>query len=181
MAGDEMTGVTIIQLDEDLDTGPVLTAQAIDIEADENAGQLTERLADLGARLLTDTLTRFLLGDLKPVPQTDEGVTYADKIERKDRPIDLGSDATAVVDRVRGLAPGPAATLTIDGQTHKILAARVTEPGPAPGTWQAVAGKPVVGFGGGAVELITLQPPGKNPQSGAEWVRGRHREGGSVE
>ena len=73
LAGDPMTGVTIIRLDEGLDTGPVLTAQAVDIESDENGGELTRRLADLAARLLGQTLGHYLTGDLVPVEKTDEG------------------------------------------------------------------------------------------------------------
>lgn len=77
IAGDTMTGVTIIKLDEGLDTGPVLTAQAVDIKGDENAGSLTERLAVLGAELLMKALPAYLSGELEPVPQSDEGLTYA--------------------------------------------------------------------------------------------------------
>lgn len=180
MAGDPMTGVTIMKLDEGLDTGPVLTARAIDIPADDDAGRLTERLAELGAGLLVATLPRYLSGEMQPITQSDDGATYADKIERDERPIDPGSDAATVVAKVRGLAPSPGATLVIDGETHKILAARTTHDGPEPGEWQAVAGNPVVGLPDGGVEITSLQPPGKNRQSGADWVRGRRRQGGRV-
>lgn len=180
MAGDPMTGVTIIRLDQGLDTGPVLTAQAVDIGEEENAGELTERLAELGARLLLASLPDFLDGELVPVPQTDEGLIYADKIEPSERRIDTSSSAEEIVDRVRGLAPSPAATLDIDGDSHKILHARVSGVTVEHGTWRAEGGVPVVGVGGGAVELVTLQPPGRRPQSGADWVRGRHRADGTV-
>jgi methionyl-tRNA formyltransferase len=181
MAGDTMTGVTIIKLDEGLDTGPVLTAQMIDIPKDDNAGTLTGRLADLGARLLNDVLPRYLSGDLEPVSQSDEGVTYADKLGREDRPIDPNSDADSVVARVRALAPSPAATLRIDGEPHKIHIVRVTDTQVSPGTWMAIGGRPVVGFNDGAIELIALQPPGRNAQSGRDWVNGRQSDRGVVE
>src|SRR5690606_39699141 len=80
MAGDTMTGVTIIRLDEGLDTGPVLTAQLVDIHPSEDAGTLTDRLARLGARLLVSVIPGYLSGEVVPVPQTDDGVTYAEKI-----------------------------------------------------------------------------------------------------
>ena len=181
MAGDPMTGVTIIRLDEGLDTGPVVTAQAIDIRDDENAGELTNRLATLGARLLVHALPDYLKGSLEPVPQSDDGLTYADKIEPMDRPIDSNSDVDSVVANVRGLAPSPAATLEIDGDIHKILEARVSSNrSPQLGTWEAVDGVPVVGFRDGGVELVTLQSAGKKPHSGEEWLRGRHRARGVV-
>lgn len=87
MAGDAMTGVTIMKLDEGLDTGPILTAQAVDIADGENAGHLTDRLAEVGARLLVDSVDGYLSGEIQPLPQSDDGVTYAAKIEPHDRPI----------------------------------------------------------------------------------------------
>ena len=181
MAGDEMTGVTIIKLDEGLDTGPVLTAQAVDIPPDDDAGALTSRLAHLGARLLLEALPRYLAGDLEPVPQTEEGlVVYADKIEKEDRPIAPDTSAAAAVAKVRGLAPEPAATLTIDGEPHKILTARLHDTEVEKGHWRVVEGVPVAGFPGGGVELVRLQPPGKKAMSGADWVRGRHSSQGVV-
>lgn len=180
MAGDEMTGVTIMELDEGLDTGPILTAQAIDIPDGSNAGELTARLAGVGARLLTDILPRYLIGDLEPIPQTDDGVTYADKIEKEDRPIDPQSDAVAAVAKVRALAPAPTATLVLDGESHKIHQARLIDEEVDPGTWIRSGGRAVAGFPGGAVELVTLQPPGKRPQAGSEWVNGRHTDRGVI-
>lgn len=180
MAGDEMTGVTIMKLDEGLDTGPVLTAQAIDIPPQDNAGDLTTRLAGLGARLLAGVLPPFLAGEVDPVPQTDDGAVYADKIEKEDRPIDPEADAASVVAKVRGLAPDPAATLEIDGELHKIHAVRPHQAEVESGTWVVVDGVPVVGFPGGAVELSTLQPAGKRPMSGAAWLRGRRSNQGVV-
>lgn len=180
IAGDTMTGVTIIRLDEGLDTGPVLTAQAVDIAEDESAGDLTSRLASVGGRLLIDALPAYLDGNLNPVPQTDDGLIYADRIEASDRPIDVSSSPAAVVSQVRGLAPKPAATLNIDGEPHKILGARVSSVTVERGTWRSEARTPVVGVGGGAVELVTLQAPGRRPQTGAGWLRGRHRDSGVV-
>lgn len=181
MAGDSMTGVTIMQMGEGLDTGPVLTAQAVDILAGESAGELTDRLAVLGARLLTQSVVPFLGGSTLPVAQTDDGATYANKIVAEDRPVDIGADPRTTVNQVRGLSPSPAATLEIDGNRHKLLVVREAETAPEPGTWKSVGGVPVVGVHGGGVELVRLQPPGRNPQSGADWLRGRHADHGLVE
>lgn len=180
MAGDTMTGVTIIKLDEGLDTGPVLTAQAVDIGTKENAGELTDRLAAVGAHLLGESIVPYLSGDLVPILQTDEGATYADKIETSDRPLRASDDVGAAVNRVRGLAPDPAATLNIDGEAHKLFEVVRADASPPQGRWQIVEGIPIVGLADGGIELVTLQPPGKTPMSGADWARGRHESGGTV-
>lgn len=180
MAGDTMTGVTIMRLDEGLDTGPVVTAQAIDIPETDNAGTLTDRLAVIGAKLLVDALPRHVTGELQPVPQTDEGVAYADKIEREDRRIDPSADASTVIAHVRGLAPSPTATLELDGEPHKVYEARLADPPVQPGTWAAIDGRLVAGFDDGSVELVTLQPSGRNPQSGTDWINGRQTDHGVI-
>lgn len=180
MAGDTMSGVTVIKIDEGLDTGPVLTAQAVDIFTDENGGELKGRLADLGARLIVTVLPGYLEGLVLPVDQTEEGATYAHKISSEDRLLAASPSATDFVNRVRALAPSPAATIEIDGQAHKVLGARRHDHEPVSGTWVVVDSVPVVSVGGGGVELVSLQPSGKTAQSGADWVRGRRREAGVV-
>jgi len=180
MAGDTMTGVTIMRLDEGLDTGPIIGAQAIDIPPDDDAGMLTDRLAMMGARLLSRELPRYLEGELEPVAQTDEGATYAHKIEKTDRPIDVHANAQLIVAQVRGLSPSPAATLEIEGQVHKVLAAQGSEHEVETGTWSDVEGRPLVGVGDGSIELVVVQPPGKTPQSGVDWLHGRQGSGGVV-
>ena len=180
LEGDPMTGVTIIKLDQGLDTGPVLTAQAVDILPEENAGSLTTRLAELSASLLLRVIGPYLAGELEPVPQVEEGVTYADKIGPEDRLLDPAADGESFVNRVRALSPAPGATLEIDGERHKVLAARLTEHAPPAGTWEERGGVPVVAVGSHGVELVQLQPPGRRPQSGADWLRGLRRRGGKI-
>ncbi|HEY6635411.1 MAG TPA: methionyl-tRNA formyltransferase [Acidimicrobiia bacterium] len=180
LAGDRMTGITIIRLDEGLDTGPVLTAQGIDVHPDENAGQLTERLATIGARLLAETLPSYLSGDLIPVAQSDEGLTYAAKIEPGERRIDPSSTIERIVDQVRALAPAPAATLDLDGTIHKVYEVRPAASGPEAGRWGSVDGRPVFGANDGWIELVSLQTPGRERQAGADWLRGRRSDGGVV-
>ncbi len=180
MAGDSMTGVTIFRLDEGLDTGPVLTAQAVDVDEEETAGELTTRLAALGARLMIGAITPYLEGTLAPVQQSDEGLAYASKIEPEERLIQVTGNRDEEVNRVRALSPEPGATLVIDGETHQVLQARLHEAAPDPGRWMETGGVPVAGFGDGGVELVTLLPPGKRPMSGESWLRGRRRDGGST-
>ncbi len=180
MAGDTMTGVSIIRLDEGLDTGPVLNAQAIDITANEEGGRLTERLAGAGARLLVDILDPYLSGALVPVTQSGEGVTYATKLTAADRVISIDESAKEITDQVRALAPDPSATLDIDGVVHKVLEVSPVASGPARGQWEVVNGRPVIGVSDGWLEIVRLQPPGKPPRTGEEWVRGHRSTGGVV-
>lgn len=180
MAGDSMTGVTIIRLDEGLDTGPVLTAQAVDIASKENAGSLTARLAGMGARLLMTSLVPYLTGEIAATPQTDEGATYANKIEPSDRPIRPTSPVETAINQVRGLAPSPAATIRIDDVPHKIYEVAPTDIGASPGTWHIANGLPVIGLSDGSIEVLVMQPPGKQPMSGADWARGLHTSGGRI-
>ena len=180
LAGDPMTGVTIMRLDEGLDTGPILNAQAIDILDDDDAGGLTARLAGLGARLLVSTLPGYLAGDIEAIAQSDEGLAYAEKIEKRDRPIDVKGHPDDALRRIKALAPRPAATLSIDSEPHKVFAARPIDAHLEPGTWAAVEGRPVVGLAGGAIELVRLQPPGKIAMSGTDWVNGRQDDHGEI-
>lgn len=180
MAGDPMAGVTIFRIDEGLDTGPVLTAQAIDIEPEETAGELTSRLAGLGARLMSTVVPSYLSGQLEPVPQSDEGMTHAGKIEPGERSIQVTGGRNDEVRRVRAFSPAPGATLVIDGETHQILQARPSEHDPDPGTWAGVAGRPVAGLADGGMELVTILPPGKKVMDGASWLRGIRRQSGVV-
>ncbi len=180
MAGDPMTGVTVFRLDEGLDTGPVLTAQGVDIDAEETAGELTTRLATVGARLIAGAIPPYLDGGMEPVPQSDEGLVYASKIESEERVIRLDGSRVDEVNRVRALSPEPGATLVIDGQSHQVLQARLHHATPEPGRWMEADGVPVAGLGDGGVELVTVLPAGKRPMSGEAWLRGLRRSGGLI-
>lgn len=181
MAGDPMSGVTIISLDEGLDTGPVLTAQAVDIKKEETAGELTERLSALGAGLLRNVLPVYLKGDLAPVAQVDEGATYASKLIASDRPLRPTMSSVETINKVRALSPTPGATIDIAGMTHKVLRARPHPHHLGPGSLEVVEGLPVIGIADGGVELVEVQPPGKRAMPGADWARGRHDRAGSFE
>jgi len=180
MAGDTMTGVTIIEMDEGLDTGAVLTAQALDIANDVDAGALTSHLADMGASLMLGSLPSFLNDSVRPVAQSDEGATYASKITAQDRPLNINVQADAFVNQVRGLSPSPGATIEIDGQQHKVLKAKVSAYRAHSGSWDLIEGSVVIGVRDGSVEIVTLQPSGRNTQSGPDWARGRRATSGRV-
>ena len=181
MEGDPMTGVTIIRIDEGLDTGDVLTAQAVDISADENAGALTARLASLGARLLVSSMGPYLRGELHPVPQTDEGATYAAKLTKEDRVLSPAMTTSRFLATVRGLAPAPGATLRIDDTPVKILEANHASGWSVPsGQWSVVDSHPMVGLSDGAVRLVQVQPAGRNVMSADAWANGARSTGGFV-
>jgi len=180
MVGDSMSGVSIIKLDEGLDTGPVLTAQAVDIKREETAGELTGRLALLGAALLRNALPRYSTGELVPVPQVDEGATYASKLSAEDRPLHPTMSQLETINRVRALSPAPAATIELDGEVLRVLRARSHPHQSEPGELEVVNGLPVLGVADGGVELVEIQPPGKRVMPGADWVRGRQGRAGSI-
>lgn len=181
MAGDPMTGISIIKLDEGMDTGPVLNAQAVDIRDGETGGALTARLAVIGGSLIAESLEAYLDGSLVPQPQTDDGALIAHKIEKRDRPLDVAGSREDALNKIRALAPDPAATLEVDGETFKILASSQAEFDVDQGRWAVSEGWPLVGFSDGALALSLIQPPGKSPQDGASWLRGARRNGGFVE
>jgi len=121
MAGDEATGITIMQMEAGLDTGPMLLKRAVEIE-DKNAAQLTEELAQLGAALMVEVLAD--LPNYEPIEQPEDGVTYAAKISKEEARIDWSRSARELVRHVQGLAPFPGAWFEVSGERIKVLAAK---------------------------------------------------------
>ncbi|RMD93423.1 MAG: methionyl-tRNA formyltransferase, partial [Alphaproteobacteria bacterium] len=157
MAGDAETGVCIMQMDEGLDTGPVLACAATPIGAEETAGELHDRLAEMGARLVVEVLER--LDEIEPKPQPQEGVTYAAKIDKAEARVDWRRPAVEIDRQIRGLSPFPGAWTVIGGERVKLLGSRLAEGEGAPG--EVLEGSPgerlVVACGEGAVEITRLQ------------------------
>ncbi|MGH8927330.1 MAG: methionyl-tRNA formyltransferase [Acidimicrobiia bacterium] len=173
MAGDPETGVTIMQLDEGLDTGPIVRARPLVIGTDESGEQLTRRLAQMGADLLAETLPSWVAGEIVAVPQPETGVTMAPRLTKSDRELDLSMEPTVLSRQVRALASKPGATLAVDGRPIRILAARATDRRLGRGEIVVENGRLMVGAGsGGGLELLVLQPPGRKPMGAAEWLRG---------
>jgi methionyl-tRNA formyltransferase len=176
MAGDELTGVSIMEVSAGLDSGPVCLQQPEPIAADDTCGTLSERLAGLGGELLVRAL------DERPpyVEQVEEGVTYADKIGAEDRTLNPQRDDAAQLDRVvRALHPhiGTRLPLGADGEFLGVLSARPVD-GAAlvPGALEAQDGRLLLGAAGGTVlELLTVQPPGRRAMAAADYLRGRAR------
>jgi methionyl-tRNA formyltransferase len=168
MAGDAETGVCIMRMEAGLDTGPVLLRQAVPIGPGETTGELHDRLAALGARLIVEALDR--LDALVPEPQPGEGATYAAKIDKAEARVDW-TRAAAEVDRlIRGLSPVPGAWTTIRGERVKLLASAPAGGQGAPGTVLDSALR--VACGTGAVRLTRLQRAGRGPQEPGDFLRG---------
>ena len=167
MAGDAETGVCIMQMDEGLDTGPVLLCEATPIGPEETAGDLHDRLSEIGARLILGALER--LDELEPVPQPQEGVTYAAKIDKAEARIDWSRPAVEVDRKIRGLSPFPGAWCEVAGERVKLLRSGLAEGRGEPGQ---VLGGFTVACGEGAVEVLEAQRPGRRAMGADELLRG---------
>ncbi|MDH7485387.1 MAG: methionyl-tRNA formyltransferase [Anaerolineae bacterium] len=181
LAGDRETGVTIMLMDADMDTGPILSQAACSIEPDDTTGTLTARLAELGAALLSQTLPRWLAGEIEPQPQDDERATYAPMVRKADGQIDWTLPAEQIARRVRAYQPWPGATTFWEGQPLKLLKVHAVQGTTvAPGrvvAWGEGAG---VGTGEGLLLLEEVQLAGKRAMSIADFLRGRRGFLGSV-
>ena len=167
------TGVTIMQLDAGMDTGPILHQIRDHLEPDVTGGDLSEHLAELGAQALVETLALLEQGRLKPVPQDDTGVTYAPKLTRENARIDWTKDAGSIGRLIRGLDPRPGAWTELDGAELKLYSARAVEGQALAGEVMDTDGRLVIAAGGGgAVEVFEVQPAGKARMTADDWLRG---------
>ena len=170
--GDEETGVTIMQMDVGLDTGPMLSQRSIRLTRDDTAGSVFEKLSTLGAGLLIETLPDYLSGKLKPTPQPDEGVTYAPMLKKEEGQLDFTQDVNELERRVRAFNPWPGAFLDFDGASLKVHRARAEAGDASAGRRLVVQNQPAVGARGGVLILEVVQPPGKKPMSGKSFLAG---------
>ena len=167
MAGDAVTGVTIMQMEAGLDTGPMLATVRTPIE-DKTTGELTEELAELGAQLMVGTLRE--LSNHRPIPQDDAEATYAPKIDKAESRIDWSRPAHELVRHVHGLAPFPGAWCEIDGERVKLLRAEVVEGSGRPGV--VLDDDLTIACGQGVLRPIRLQRAGKPAMDRADFLRG---------
>lgn len=172
MDGAARTGVTIMEMDPGMDTGPIVATAAVDVGPEETGGALTERLSELGAPMLVAAVDDLAAGRLRSTPQPEEGVSYAPKITADDRALDPARPARELADRVRALAPHIGATCTIDGRPFKVWAARPLGREAAAGLAVEDGGRLVMGTGEGGLELLELQPPGRTRMPAATFLRG---------
>ncbi len=182
MAGDAETGVEVMKMDAGLDTGPVAMTARTPIGPDMTAGELHDKLAELGAPLMADALDLLAKGELRFTPQREEGACYAAKIDKAEARIDWRRPARELHDHVRGLAPFPGAFFEGDlghgVERVKALRTEVEEGKAAPGTVLDNAG--LVACGERALRLVRVQRAGKGEMAIEEFLRGRKLVKGAV-
>jgi methionyl-tRNA formyltransferase len=170
MAGDAQSGVTIMRMDEGLDTGAMAMAERTAIAPDMTAGDLHDVLTPLGSDLMLRALAAAERASLRLTPQPADGVTYADKIAKSETRIDWAQPWKAVHDHIRGLSPFPGAWFELDGVRIKVLRLTKGEGSGVPGT--ALDDRLTFACGDGAVRLIEVQRAGKQPLSAGDFLRG---------
>lgn len=180
--GDPWTGVSVMRMDAGVDTGPVLSQRAVGVDPEETAGELTDRLAGLGADLMVHTLRQLEAGAVTPETQTENGAVYAPKLNRSLSPIRWERPVASVHNQIRGLQPWPGATTFLEDRLIKITAARPYGLGSAeaePGTVLAAGDDGLrVACGEGVLLVTGLQNPGRKPMSADEFLRGCRVEPG---
>lgn len=180
LAGEEETGITIMLMDEGMDTGPILAQAGLPIALEDNRGSLTEKLARLGADLLLETLPRWLKGEIVPQPQEDDKATYTKILRKGDGLIDWSMSSGEIWRRVRAYNPWPSAYTHFEGRTLKILrAGSIKEGRGEPGLVVATKEGAAVVTGEGLLALEEVQLAGKRAMGIAEFLRGQRRFVGS--
>jgi methionyl-tRNA formyltransferase len=167
MAGDEVTGITILQMEVGLDTGQMLLKQAVEIEG-KNAAQLTDELAIIGSEMMVEVLAD--LASFEPIPQPEGGVTYAAKISKEEARIDWSGSAAEIVRHVQGLAPFPGAWFEKDGERLKLLTVHLADGKGDPG--EVLDDRLTIACGEGALRPTLIQRAGKAAMTTGELLRG---------
>jgi methionyl-tRNA formyltransferase len=182
MAGDAESGVMVMRMEAGLDTGPVALTAKTPIDDEMTAGELHDRLAELGAPLMARALDLLANGELRFAPQSDEGACYAQKIEKREARIDWRRPAQELHDLVRGLSPFPGAFFEADlghgVERMKVLRARVEDGTGTPGA--ALDDDGLIACGVGALRLLRVQRAGKGEMAIEEFLRGRQLGRGSA-
>ena len=177
LAGDQHTGISLMQMDRGLDTGPVLTQQSLDIGAGETAGELQDRLAELGARMLGEQLDAILAGSLQGSPQSEADASHAPLIRKQDAAIDWTVDAVDIDRAIRAYNPWPVAETRLGGEQLRCWISDLPSGGDntgVPGQVMAVTGAGVdVQTGGGILRLVEVQLPGRRRVAAADWAKTR--------
>jgi methionyl-tRNA formyltransferase len=174
MAGDTQTGVMVMRMEEGLDTGPVAASKIVNIEADLTAEQLHDRLSLAGAKLMASTLQELAKGNVEFVPQSEEGVTYAKKIEKSEARIDWSQPAGELHNHIRGLSPHPGAYFEVDfGKGLERIKALRSSPADGAGAPGLVLDDNLtIACGSGALRLLEIQRSGKGPMPAQDFLRG---------
>ena len=181
MAGDEETGVTIMRMDEGLDTGPILAVDTVPIEPETTGGSLHDVLAELSARMIVDAVEELAQGTLAETPQPASGATYAAKMEKHEAAIDWRAPAAKIERTVRALSPAPGAWFTHEGERIKVLAATEASPVAAAPPGTVIDDALTVACGDGTtLRALRLQRAGKAPMATDAFLRGRPIDAGTL-
>ncbi len=171
--GDETTGVSVMQMEAALDSGPVLHQIETEVAPDETAGELTQRLSELGAAALVEGLTLLEAGEIRPRPQDHSRASFAPKVSRTQARLDWSRDAATLARAVRAFDPEPGAWGMLGELELKFFGGRVSNAGGEPGTILDAGRSLVIAAAVGALEVSEVQPSGKRRMPVAEWLRGR--------
>lgn len=175
-AGETTTGISIFQLDEGLDTGPIALMDRVSIRAEDTAGDLLDRLSHQGAHALVSVMDKLSVGSLLLEQQERTGVSVAAKLSRADQLIDFHADASTVANRIRAAAPQPGAFALLGEQRIRLLGVGEQNPPEGlrlqPGQLGATKKHLFVGTGSGPLQLTRVGPPGKPEMNAADWARG---------
>jgi methionyl-tRNA formyltransferase len=177
--GDYQTGVTIMRMDVGLDTGPIISQRSIDIEPEDTAGTLSEKLAILGAQLLVETLPGYLAGVIQPHSQDETSVTKTSLLNKEDGQLNFTMPAEFLARQVRAFFPWPGTYFTMNNEVIKVLRAHAVEQISIRAGQPLVHGKfPAIGTPTGLLVLDIVQPPGKKSMPGDAFLRGNHQWAG---
>jgi len=175
-AGDSETGITIMQMEEGLDTGPMLLMEALPITDTDTTGSLHDKLAALGAKMIVDAVQKLEQGELPATPQPDEGANYAAKISKEEAVLDFTQSAEVLARKIRAFNPFPGASAQFGGVTVKLWQAQVMneETAAAPGSILAANAHDgvKVACGAGVLHITELQKPGGKRLPAAEFLKG---------
>jgi len=178
LAGDAETGVTIMQMDEGLDTGDMLLVDRVKITPETTASGLHDALMEMGARLIVEAVDKLAAGALTATPQPDEGVTYASKLEKGEGRLDFAKPAVELERAVRAFTPWPGAYFDRDKDRIKVLEVRGTDQSGTPGT--VLDDALTIACGEGALQLLKVQRAGKAPMDAEAFLRGYDLPKGTV-
>ncbi len=174
--GDERTGVTLMKIDEGLDSGPILGEITTPIGPHETGGGLTSRLSFLGAMLIDDTMPEYLNGQRRPVPQIESGVSLARKLTKAEAQLTASMNAVDAERIVRAFQPRPVAWLETPDGALRIHNARPSNVPGLPGEISLIDSSVIASFEHGSIELLVVQPAGRPRLAATAWMNGRRRE-----
>jgi len=173
-AGDMETGITIMQMNQGLDTGPILSMQAIPIEAGDNTATLHDKLANLGGQMIVEMLNRLSAGEVLPQAQPENGICYAHKISKEESLLDFSQAAVVLQRKIRALYPAPGAHGSINGEMFKFWKVETTgrPAGAQIGQFLIQDDKLLIACGEGALQIVELQKPGGKRLAASEFLKG---------